>query len=133
MGLSNGQRVGQTGQNTEASNGMASGWEADTRAGALVHTPPGCGDPPSSPIPLDTTAPPTGDVLLARADSALAEINGQLVTVDGAEMRYYEHAAGGFVLSTGSITFIGSLITDSKLQQIIGGALIEAAIRGEQP
>src|SRR5262249_29093672 len=36
-----------------------------------------------------------------------------------AEMAYYDHPGGGFVFSTGSISFVGSLIVDSQIQTIV--------------
>jgi hypothetical protein len=44
----------------------------------------------------------------------------------GAEMTYYPHRGGGWVFSVGSITFGGSLVVDSRLQQILRNALEDA-------
>jgi hypothetical protein len=47
-----------------------------------------------------------------------------------AEMTYYDHPGGGFVFSTGSISFVGSLIIDSQIQTIVSNALNHARARG---
>jgi hypothetical protein len=38
----------------------------------------------------------------------------------------YDTGGGGFVLGTGSLTFVGSLMEDAVLQQIVADALAEA-------
>ena len=44
-------------------------------------------------------------------------------------MIYYPRNGGGFVFAVGSITFGGSLVIDSQLQQVVRNVLSEAADR----
>jgi hypothetical protein len=44
----------------------------------------------------------------------------------GAVIASYDTTKGGFVLGVGSVTFVGSLMTDSVLQQIVNSALAGA-------
>lgn len=59
---------------------------------------------------------PDGVALLAR----------DTTDVDGAAIACYETSSGGFVLGVGSITFVGALMDDAVLQQIVTNALAEA-------
>ena len=77
--------------------GGASGWEVDTIG-------------PGSPA---------NTIVLARG---LNYTDG----LQGGDMTYYAHPAGGFVFGTGSISFGGSLVVDPALQQIVSNALNEA-------
>jgi hypothetical protein len=106
-GLTNGALVGAEGINGRG----ASGWEMDTSrtatapAGAIVT---GIGS-------NDRGAPPLGLVVLARGT------NPDM----GADMTFYDTPAGGRVFSVGSISFVGSMIGDSQLQQIVRNVLAE--------
>jgi hypothetical protein len=50
-----------------------------------------------------------------------------------ANMVYYDHDGGGFVFSAGSMTFGGSLVVDSKIQQLVKNVLAECLISGDWP
>ena len=63
-----------------------------------------------------SSLPPSADVL-AQADAG-----------EGAAIVCHDTTAGGFVLGAGSITFVGSLMEDPVLQQIMMNALAEALI-----
>ncbi len=88
-GLSNGDDFGATGLNTHYGNGEASGWEVDT----------------TNTVKFDGSSTsgsglPSGLVVLA---TGLNRWTGSEWV--GADMTYYDHPGGGFVLSTGSIMF----------------------------
>jgi hypothetical protein len=117
--LKNEDPFGQAGLNTGFGNGKSSAWEVDTSNGpGATSTPTDCatesGVVPPSPLP-------PGLVVLARAPH-----DG---VGPGAEMVYYDHPGGGFVLSIGSITVGGSLVVDASLQQIVRNALKKAGLR----
>lgn len=46
----------------------------------------------------------------------------------GAEMVFYEHSGGGLVFSVGSLTFGGSLVVDSTIQQQMQKVLSRAGV-----
>ncbi len=99
-GLANGQVIGTEGWCTPVggvslSEGAASGWEVDRQ---------------------DDNSPTV---------TLLAEGNNADDGEDAAQMIYYDHPGGGFVFSTGSLTFGGSLVVDAQLQQIVRNALDE--------
>ncbi len=107
-GLSNGDLIGVAGIN---GNG-ASGWEMDTS----IAGPASAGIVVSANGADDRGAPPANLVLLGRGTNPGF----------GADMTCYDTPAGGLVFSTGSISFIGSLIGDNALQQIVRNVLAEA-------
>ena len=109
-GLSDGQTFGAIGLNTQCGNGGASGWEVDTKD-TLKFDCSTTGGPEL----------PSGLVVLATGENIMS--NGEWV---GADMTYYDHPGGGFVFSVGSITFGGSLVVDTKIQQIVRNALSAA-------
>jgi hypothetical protein len=119
-GLSLDQPIGATGlhqalYNTTLTNGAAAGLETDTSAGPGATGYPslcGFGGDPVPPVTL-----PAGLEVLAAAES-----DGQRT----AEITIYDHPGGGFVLSTGSLTFGGSLAVDPDLQALISCALTAA-------
>jgi N,N-dimethylformamidase len=79
------------------------------------------GDPPFGASGWETdcwAAPLPDDVSELARDTNKDEL--------GATIACYETAAGGFVLGTAAITFVGSLMVDSNLQQIVHSALAEA-------
>lgn len=117
-GLRNGDTFGNSGLNTGYGNGKASAWEVDTSNGpGATAIPADCGTESGSPPPSQL---PDGLVVLAR---------GQHDGVGtGAEMVYYDHPGGGFVFSVGSITFGGSLVVDSAIQQIMRNVLTKAGV-----
>jgi hypothetical protein len=49
-------------------------------------------------------------------------------TGPGADMVFYEHPGGGFVFSVGSLTFGGSLVVDSTIQQLMHNVLNKAGV-----
>ena len=108
-GLENGDIFGDAGLNTGATsfgNGKASAWEVDTSDGPGALGVPGVSIPGNPCAMVDRSVPiaplPPGLVVIAR---------GQFDGVGrGAGMTYYDHPAGGFVFSAGSITFCGSLV-----------------------
>ncbi len=106
-GVSNGDLIGASGL-----DGGASGWEMDTSIpgtaadGVIV----------SAYGSDDRGAPPGNLELLARGTNP-----GY-----GADMTYYRTAAGGFVFSAGSLSFVGSLVVDPILQTVVRNALREA-------
>jgi hypothetical protein len=109
-GLANGDLIGAAGR-----NGAASGWEMDTSlpgraAAGVVVSAEGADDRGVAPANLQ---------LLARGTNP-----GY-----GADITYYETDGGGFVFSTGSISFGGSLAEDPKLQQLIRNVLAECLAR----
>lgn len=80
---------------------------------------------------FESTAP-LGTLRLASGLNTLAPMPDRLERKDAtvhAELAAYEHRAGGFVLSAGSITFGGSLVRDPALQRIVRNALAEAKRR----
>ena len=107
-GLANGDLIGASGIN---GNG-ASGWEMDTAIAGLV--------PPGSVVTAngddDRGAPPANLVVLARGTNPGF----------GADMTSYDTAGGGVVFSVGSISFVGSMIGDANLQQIVRNVLAES-------
>jgi hypothetical protein len=56
----------------------------------------------------------------------VAELARDAASVAGAVIPRYETASGGFVLGVGSLTFVGGLMEDVVLQQIVTNALAEA-------
>ena len=88
---------------TDLTAGGASGWEVDTLSAAS----------------------PSEHELLAIGRNAPA--------FPGANMVYYEHAAGGFVFSARSMTFGGSLVVDDNIQTIVANAIDEAIVVGNWP
>ncbi len=98
-GLHNGDLIGKDGR-----NGAASGWEMDTSKQLPGHDP---GAPPANILVLaeGTNVGPTNDY--------------------SAQMTYYDTGSGGFVFSASSLTFGGSLVLDSNLQQIVRNVLDE--------
>ncbi len=111
-GLSNGDLIGSSGIN----GGGASGWEMDTSIP---------GNQPDSVIVScygadDRGTPPGNIQLLARGTNTGSD------GTFGADMTYYTTPAGGFVFTAGSISFGGSLVIDSALQQIVRNALQDA-------
>lgn len=63
----------------------------------------------------DRGSPPANLVVLARGTNPGF----------GADMTCYDTAAGGRVFSVGSISFVGSMIGDPNLQQIVRNVLAE--------
>ncbi len=110
-GVSNGELIGEEGY-----NGGASGWELDTSIAGYA--------PDGTIVGAwrddDRGSPPDNIELLARGTNVGED--GAL----GADMTYYRTSAGGFVFSTGSISFGGSLVVDPVLQRIVTNALWEA-------
>jgi len=80
-------------------NGGASGWEMDT----------------TFDFGFESGSAPADCQLLARGT------NNEY----GSCMTYYDHPGGGFVFSTGSLCFGGSLVQDDNLQVIVENALNE--------
>jgi hypothetical protein len=60
--------------------------------------------------------------------SGVTELARDSVSSMGAVMACYETSRGGFVLGAGSLTFVGSLMEDTVLQEIIVNALREALL-----
>jgi hypothetical protein len=100
--LQNGDLIGTSGLNTGGINtefqgyaiilkGRAAGWEIDSTTG------------------IPGVSPPPGVDVVAQASN----VGG------GAQMVFWTTPAGGHVLSTGSITFGGSLVKDPNLQRIV--------------
>lgn len=113
-GVVDGDVFGDTGFNTGSGNGKASGWEIDTSrgAGATGIPAPGC---LLDPQPVTTSVLPSDLVILAEgADDGVGP---------GAEITYYDHPGGGFVLSAGSLTLGGSLVVDPVLSGLVTNAL----------
>jgi hypothetical protein len=109
-GLSNGDLIGEEGINGRG----ASGWEMDTAivgnaAAGVVVTATGADD---------RGAPPANLVILSRGTNPGF----------GADMTFYETPGGGGVFSVGSISFVGSLIGDASLQQIVRNVLAGAGV-----
>jgi hypothetical protein len=125
-GLANGDTFGDAGLNTGPTsfgNGKASAWEVDTADGPGALRIPGIREGNSCAM-VDRSVPaatlPPGLVVVAR---------GQFDGVGrGADMTYYDHPAGGFVFSAGSITFCGSLVIDPVIQTIIRNVLAKAGV-----
>ena len=107
-GVVNGQALGANGL-----NGGSSGWEMDTSIPGTAAD----GDIVDATLAWDRGQPPAGLQLLARGDNACGY---------GGDMTYYRTPAGGFVFSAGSLSFGGSLVIDSKLQQVVKNALFLA-------
>ena len=108
-------------------NGKAAGLETDNVASASLIIGGECAtfSGPADPgRPVDTGVPlnplPYGHVVLAKAFAA--DLGGD------AEMTYFPHAGGGFVLSVGSVTFGGCLFADPNLATLVHNALIEACL-----
>ncbi len=114
-GLGVGGKIGDSGCNTGGGgyNGKASAWEIDHSGNEAAMV---CGTIGAAMNPQPQGALPPGLTVLARAD------------MGGAEMTYYDHPGGGFVLSAGSITLGGSLVKDLMLQRIIRNALNDAGV-----
>jgi N,N-dimethylformamidase len=102
-----GDLIGENGINGKG----ASGWEMDTAIRGTV--PPG--PVVSATGPDDRGEPPANLVVIARGTNPGF----------GADMTCYDTPAGGLVFSVGSISFIGSMISDPALQQIVRNALAE--------
>ena len=118
--IRNGDLFGDAGLNTGWGNGKASAWEVDTSEGPFATDIPECARDGGSLPSVPASTLPAGLVVLARAD---ADAGGL-----GADMIYYDHSGGGFVFSVGSITFGGSLVVDSVIQQLMRNLLIKAGI-----
>ena len=117
-GLRNGDTFGDAGLNTGFGNGKASAWEVDTADGpGATRIPVACATEEAA---VPSSQLPSGLVVLARG-----QFDG---AGPGADMIYYDHAAGGFVFSVGSLTFGGSLVVDPKLQQIMRNVLARAGV-----
>jgi hypothetical protein len=128
--LVNGDEIGASGRNhdpdKDPSFGAASGWEMDTSLGATA----AAGEivnawEPERPGPngqpgTDRGNPPANLQLLARG------MNSSEEGTHSADMTYYEHPGGGFVLAAGAINFGGSLVEDFNLQQIVLNAVDDA-------
>jgi len=71
----------------------------------------------STPVVPAGPGLPSGLMVLATGQNWLEDGRWR-----GAEMSYYVHAGGGFVFAVGSITFVGSLVVDAHLQQIVRNA-----------
>ncbi|MET0324594.1 MAG: N,N-dimethylformamidase beta subunit family domain-containing protein [Ilumatobacteraceae bacterium] len=69
-----------------------------------------------------TDSPPNTSVLAVGTNADFA-----------AEMTYYEHPAGGFVFSAGSVTFGGSLVVDGTIQRLLANVLDECLTGGDWP
>jgi hypothetical protein len=118
-GVADGDVVGDSGLNTGAGNGKASGWEVDTTRGpgATGIPAPGC---LLDPAPVTPSVLPDGLVVLAEgAPDGVGP---------GAEMTYYDHPGGGFVFSAGSLTFGGSLVVDPVLSALVSNVLNRAGV-----
>jgi hypothetical protein len=118
-GLINGSPFGTNGSNPLYP--AACGLEVDSSDGpGAIAIPFGCGT-------LLTVTVPPGPGLPARLMVLATEQDPDYTR--GADMTYYPHPGGGFVFSVGSISFGGSLVVDSSLQQILRNALAEAFIK----
>jgi hypothetical protein len=114
----NGDLFGESGLNTGAGNGKASGWEVDTHDGlGATSVPTFCATEDS---PIRPSLLPDGALVLATGEP---DLDGP-----GAEMVFYEHAGGGIVFSVGSLTFGGSLVVDPTIQQLMRNVLTRAGI-----
>jgi len=99
----------------EASGG-ASGHEVDTMQSKYAKSLP-CKlwkpNSPNEPPPvIPSSGLPQGIVLLARAYNPPGYEQKDFAETVGADMTFYRHPRGGFVFSTGSITFGHSLSQD---------------------
>ena len=109
----------QAGLNTGFGNGKASAWEVDTASGlGAISIPYDCAMDTPAVIPASTL--PDGLAILARG-----VFDG---VGPGADMVYYDHPGGGFVFSVGSLTFGGSLVVDSTIQQLMQNVLTKAGV-----
>jgi hypothetical protein len=118
-GVSDGDVFGDTGFNTGSGNGKASGWEVDTSRGpgATGIPAPGC---LLDPEPVTPSVLPDGLVVLAEgAPDGVGP---------GAEITFYDHPGGGFVLCAGSLTLGGSLVVDRVLSGLVSNALRRAGV-----
>jgi len=102
-------------------NGKAAGLETDNVSSADLLIGDECATlltPTNTGVPLNPL--PLGHVVLAKAYE----------TNDGgdAEMTYYPHRGGGFVLSVGSVTFGGCLFADTNLATLLQTALHETCL-----
>ena len=130
-GLNKGDTFGNSGLNNEENdgygNGKASGWEVDTfnGPGANRLKPLYCGNyTQNGSVDMNASPLPEGLIILAKGqEEEEGEFPGK-----GADMIYYDHAGGGFVFSAGSLTFGGSLVVDSKIQQIVHNILQKAIL-----
>ncbi len=119
IGVAVGDRFGQEGLNTGFGNGKASAWEVDTASGlGAISIPYDCAMDTPAVIPASTL--PDGLAILARG-----VFDG---VGPGADMVYYDHPGGGFVFSVGSLTFGGSLVVDSTIQQLMQNVLTKAGV-----
>jgi len=116
-GVTNGQVFGTASLNIGGGSytpGRASAWEVDSSAGPGA-VGGGC-NAAAPTIPPSTL--PAGLRVVARAT------NPTNPSRFGAEIVYYDHPAGGRVVSIGSLTANGSLVIDPILQQIARNALV---------
>ena len=114
----NGDLFGDRGLNIGFGNGKASAWEVDTRDGVGASSIPlACATEDSV---IQASSLPDGIVVLATGES---DAGGA-----GAEMTFYEHSGGGIVFSVGSLTFGGSLVVDSTIQQLMRNVLTRAGV-----
>jgi hypothetical protein len=114
----NGDLFGERGLNLGWGNGKASGWEVDTRAGVgALSVPIECATEASA---IRASPLPDGVVVLATAEPDAGGL--------GAEMVFYEHTGGGIVFSVGSLSFGGSLVVDSTIQQLMRNVLTRAGV-----
>jgi hypothetical protein len=106
-GLAQGDLIGENGINGRG----ASGWEMDTSIAGTAAD----GVIVSATGPDDRGAPPLNTVVIARGTNPGF----------GADMTCHDTPAGGRVFSVGSISFVGSMVGDSNLQQIVRNVLAE--------
>jgi len=118
-GVSDGDVFGDAGFNIGFGNGKASAWEVDTSRGpgATGIPAPGC---LLNPEPVTPSVLPAGLVVLA--------VGAPDGVGPGAEITFYDHPGGGFVLCAGSLTVGGSLVTDAVLSGLVRNALTRAGI-----
>jgi hypothetical protein len=139
--LERGSIIGENGLNTASGRftGGAAAWEVDTSEGfGATSIPYACGTCPDDDtpqgwstcvnrwiLPAGPGGKPPGLQVLAMGRNW----RDQHGNWRGAEMIYYPRNGGGFVFAVGSITFGGSLVIDSQLQQVVRNVLSEAADR----
>jgi len=105
-------------------DGGASGFEVDTHAGpGATLMPIGCGGNWSTAGASTDPAPAGVQVLAVGAMDPGSAIDPGGNPHNPGELSYYDHPAGGLVLSAGSITFGGSLVKDPVLNQLMRNAL----------
>jgi hypothetical protein len=118
-GVSDGDTFGHVGLNLGFGNGKASGWEVDTANGiGAISIPYDCVITEPAVIPPSTL--PAGLEILA---TGVFDGIGP-----GADIVCYDHPGGGFVFSVGSITFGGSLVVDTVIQQLMRNVLTKAGV-----